>query len=164
MDVTTAAPKTRRHWLAPVALGAVIAGLVGAAFLFGHTDAPNSGLQDASSGPLHAHYSVVNGVRLAVCDDVTAVANNDGRQGVAGEVAVQGPAVVIVTVVGNGRTRRVQQQVTAGDNRVSWDIPVTAPVEKITVLVKENGATSTCQVTPPTYAASRVAPLNGLGA
>jgi hypothetical protein len=104
---------------------------------------------------------VVNGVRLVVCDDTTAIARNDDRQGVGGEVAVQGPAVIIVTVVGNDRTRRIQQQATSGDNRVSWDLPMTAPAEKITIVAKVNGSPSTCQVLPTSVALSRLNPLSG---
>lgn len=161
MDVTTAAPKTRHGWVAPTALLAAIGTLAALAVYFGHVDAPAPVLQDASSGPLHAHYGTLIGERRAICDDVTAVARNDDRQGVGGEVNIQGPAVVIVTVVGNGRVRRIQQQATSGDDVVSWDLPQTAPADSITIVAKVNGTPSTCQIAPPSYTSSRLNPLSG---
>lgn len=162
MDVSTAAPKRDRHVVPALVLGTVIAGLVVAAALFGHADAPVQVLQDASSGPLHAHYQVVNGARLAVCDDTTAVARDDDRRGVGGEIALQGPADVSVTVVGAGRTRRALQQATDADNRVSWDLPMTAPADKITIVARVNGVPSSCQILPTSVASSRLNPLSGL--
>lgn len=155
MDVTTAAPKTRRHWLAPVALGAVIAALVGAAFLFGHTDAAVPASNVADAGPMHAHFEMVNGTRLTICDNATATVSNDGRAGVAGQVDIQGPATVIVTVAGNGRLRRGRQQVTLNDDTVTFDFPLTAPADSVTIKAETAGSTGSCQLIPPTYMGQR---------
>jgi hypothetical protein len=86
-----------------------------------------------------------------MCDPAVASASNDGRQGVAGNVNVAGPAVVGITVVGNGRTRHGQQQVTGHDSGASFDFPLTAPADSITVTVRAQNHVSSCVVTPPVY-------------
>jgi hypothetical protein len=96
----------------------------------------------------------VPGTGPAVCDPATATASNDGRQGVAGDVHVQGPAVVAITVVGNGRTRHGQQQVTSHDDGATFDFPLTAPADSITVTIRAQNRVTSCQLTPP-------APANG---
>jgi hypothetical protein len=153
MTITAPAPIEARPPRSPLAIWTIalvvavaIAGaILGAAYWETRTPVAVPPVVDA--GPLHAH--LVNGV--AVCDDSTAAVWSDAKQGVAGQVNMQGPGVVIVSVVGNGRVRRIQQQVTARDSIVTWDLPLTAPATSVTVLVRAGGSVGMCQVAAPVY-------------
>lgn len=101
--------------------------------------------QVADTGLLHAHYQG----SVVTCDPSSATAWNDARQGTGGQVNVQGPAVVIVDVGVNGRTRELQQQITKNDNVMTWDIPLYARADTITIAVKTNTSYDTCQIATP---------------
>lgn len=107
--------------------------------------------QVANTGPLHAHYGQIGNRYAVICDEATGSASNDGRQGVSGTVHMAGPGVVSVTVRGQGRVRHGQQQVTARDDGMTFDFPLTAPADKIEVTGKSGNSSGTCEMVPPTY-------------
>lgn len=143
-------PSTNKIFWAVVAVGATVAGVTATVVLLNHPiSTPDTTV--ASAGPLHAHYEQVGSEKIAICNPTDASVTNDGREGVAGEVNIQGPAVVDVTVHGRGVTRHVTQQITLGSPGMTFDIPVTAPADWIKIVARSGGNAGTCQMVPPTY-------------
>lgn len=160
--MTTFAPAPSSKAL-PILFAVAILALLcaGAATIWLTPTLPQSQVADA--GPLHAHHGQIGNRSAVICDEATGSATNDGRQGVAGTVRLQGPGVVGVTIVGQGRPRHVQQQVTARDDGMTFDFPMTAPADKITVTAKGPGGSGTCEMVPPTYPfGTRSNTLNGI--
>jgi hypothetical protein len=88
---------------------------------------------------------------VPVCDASMATAWNDARLGTGGQVSAHGPAVVIVDVGYEGRTREVQQQITSHDDMMSWDMPLYAQADSIRISIKTNTSYDTCQIGSPSY-------------
>jgi hypothetical protein len=88
---------------------------------------------------------------VPVCATSFATAWNDARQGTGGQVSAQGPAVVIVDVGYEGRTREVQQQITRHDDMMTWDMPLYAQADSIRISIKTNTSYDTCQIGSPAY-------------
>jgi hypothetical protein len=135
-------------WL--VAVGGVIGGVILTGVLLG---TPRVSTPDTvvGAGPLHAHYEQIGTEKIAICNPSDASVSNDGREGVAGVVNIQGPAVVDVTVRGRGVTRHLTQQITKNSPGMTFDIPVTAPADWIKIVARSGGNIGTCRMVPPTY-------------
>lgn len=149
METTaTLTPPTKRTWVTPVIVVVVLLIAAAAAVIATKiaTVVP-AAYQVADAGLLHAHYEG----SVVACDPSSATAWNDARQGTGGQVNVQGPAVVIVDVGVNGRTRELQQQITKSDNMMTWDIPLYARADSITIAVQTNTGYGSCQITTPSY-------------
>lgn len=143
-----------------VAVGAAMAGVAATVVLL----APSTSTPDttvASAGPLHAHYEQIGSENVAICDASVVTTSDDGRDGVAGAVNIAGPAVVDVTVIGNGRKRHGTQQVTRNDDQVTFDFPLTAPVESITVTARAGASIGSCKLVPLSHAINRSNTLSG---
>jgi hypothetical protein len=99
----------------------------------------------------NADQSFLRADDVPVCAAGLATAWNDARQGTGGQVTAQGPAVVIVDVGYEGRTREVQQQITSHDNMMTWDMPLYAQADSIRISIKTNTSYDTCQIGSPSY-------------
>lgn len=165
MTITAPAPieaRPRTFTVRTFALCLAIAA-VGTALIVGlwevNAPTPAPVAQVADAGPLHAH--LVNGV--AVCDTSSATAWTDSSQGTEGQVNMQGPGVVTVTVVGSIQRRRVRQQETSQDNIVTWDLPMTGPASSIIILARAGNSVGVCQVPGLTSpGVTRSSPLFGV--
>lgn len=145
----SAPAKVHHPVLFAVALFVIVILTTAAVYLIWQTNTTVSTTANAvaDAGVLHAHYQG----SVVTCDPSSATAWNDARQGTGGQVNVQGPAVVIVDVGVNGRTRELQQQVTKNDNVMTWDIPLYARADSITIAVKTANSYGACQITTPDY-------------
>lgn len=159
--MVTLSANTRRILLAIIVVLLCVAGGIALA-LTTRAQSSTPVTNTVSAGPLLAHYEQVGGRQVAICDATVANVSNDGREGVAGRVDIQGPATVTITVVGNGRTRRAVQQLTKNNNSVTFDFPLTAPADSVTILAKNIYGSGSCQISPPAYLTARVNKLDGL--
>jgi hypothetical protein len=133
-----------KRWFTGLAVVVVLLGGVATIRLVHDTPAAN---QVADAGVLRAHYEG----SVVTCDPSSATAWNDARQGTGGQVNVQGPAVVVVAVGVNGRTRKLWQQITKSDNMMTWDMPLYARADTIAISVQTANSYGTCQITTPEY-------------
>lgn len=156
-----ARPKQRINWSILLITAAVVA--AAAAVLVFASMGLSQWLRSAPAAVASVNQPFQHAEGVPVCAASLATAWNDARAGTGGQVNVQGPGVVIVDVGYEGRTRELQQQLTYHDSSMTWDMPLYAQVDSITISVKTNTSFSMCQIGSPAYpGVTRSRPLYGV--